>query len=36
MKILAAEDHGDTALVYKYSLEDKGHTVTLTTDGKNA
>lgn len=34
MKILVAEDHRDTALVYKYSLEDKGHKVTLTTDGE--
>jgi CheY-like chemotaxis protein len=34
MKILVAEDHRDTALVYKYSLEDKGHEVTLTADGE--
>jgi CheY-like chemotaxis protein len=33
MKILVAEDHSDTALVYKYSLEDKGHKVTITNNG---
>jgi CheY-like chemotaxis protein len=34
MKILVAEDHRDTALVYKYSLEDRGHQVTITTNGE--
>jgi CheY-like chemotaxis protein len=34
MKILVAEDHRDTALVYKYSLEDKGHKVTITANGE--
>jgi CheY-like chemotaxis protein len=34
MKILIAEDYSDTAMVYKYSLDDRGHKVTLTSDGE--
>jgi CheY-like chemotaxis protein len=34
LKILVAEDSGDTAMFYKYSLEERGHQVTITSDGE--
>ena len=34
MKILIAEDYSDTAMAYKYSLYDRGHKVTITSDGE--
>jgi CheY-like chemotaxis protein len=34
MKILIAEDYSGTATTYKYSLDDRGHKVTLTSDGE--
>src|SRR5918998_1325325 len=34
MKILIAEDYSDTAMAYKYSLDDRGHKVTITSDGE--
>jgi CheY-like chemotaxis protein len=35
MKILLAEDHEDTAMVYKAALGDKGHVVVHTTNGED-
>jgi CheY-like chemotaxis protein len=35
MKILLAEDHEDTAVVYKLALQDKGHVVVHTTNGED-
>ena len=35
MKILLAEDHEDTAMVYKEALGDKGHTIVHTTNGED-
>ena len=35
MKILLAEDHEDTAMVYKAALGDKGHVVVHMTNGKD-
>ena len=35
MKILLAEDHEDTAVVYKAALGDKGHVVVHTTNGED-
>lgn len=35
MKILLAEDHEDTAIVYKAALGDKGHIVVHTTNGED-
>src|SRR5918996_1583643 len=35
MKILLAEDHEDTAVVYKLALQDKGHIVVHTTNGED-
>jgi two-component system cell cycle response regulator CpdR len=32
MKILIEEDYSDTAMTYEYSLDDRGHKVTLTSD----
>jgi CheY-like chemotaxis protein len=34
MKILIAEDYSDTAMAYKYSLDKRGHKVTVTSDGE--
>ena len=34
MKILLAEDHEDTAVVYKAALGDRGHVVVHTTNGE--
>ena len=34
MKILIAEDYSDIAMAYKYSLDDRGHKVTITSDGE--
>ena len=34
MKILIAEDYSDTAMAYKYSLDDRGHKVAITSDGE--
>jgi CheY-like chemotaxis protein len=34
MKILIAEDYSDTAMAYKYSLDNRGHKVTITSDGE--
>ena len=34
MKILVAEDEDNISLIYKVFLEERGHKVTLTTDGK--
>jgi CheY-like chemotaxis protein len=34
MKILLAEDHEDTAIVYKAALGDRGHVVVHTTNGE--
>ena len=34
MKILIAEDYSDTAMTYKYGLDDRGHKVTSTSDGE--
>jgi CheY-like chemotaxis protein len=35
MRILLAEDHEDTAVVYKAALGDKGHVVVHTTNGED-
>lgn len=35
MKILLAEDHEDTAMVYKIALQDKGHVVVHTKTGED-
>jgi CheY-like chemotaxis protein len=35
MKILLAEDHEDTAIVYKLALGDRGHTIVHTTNGED-
>ena len=35
MRILLAEDHEDTAMVYKAALGDKGHVVVYTTNGED-
>src|ERR671919_815382 len=35
MKILLAEGHEDTAVVYKLALQDKGHVVVHTTNGED-
>lgn len=35
MKILLAEDHEDTAVVYKLALQEKGHVVVHTTNGED-
>jgi CheY-like chemotaxis protein len=35
MRILLAEDHEDTAMVYKAALGDKGHVVVHTTNGED-
>jgi CheY-like chemotaxis protein len=35
LEILVAEDHPDTARVYKMTLEDRGHWVTMATDGED-
>ena len=34
MKILVAEDNSRTTFVYRHSLEDRGHEVTVTTTGE--
>jgi two-component system cell cycle response regulator CpdR len=34
MKILAAEDEKNISLIYKIFLEERGHDVTITADGK--
>ena len=34
MKILVAEDEDNISLIYKVFLEERGHEVTITTDGK--
>lgn len=34
MKILVAEDYSKTTLVFRHSLEDRGHEVTVTTSGE--
>ena len=35
LEILVAEDHPDTARVYRMTLEDRGHWVTITTNGED-
>jgi hypothetical protein len=35
MKILIAEDYSDTAMVYKYSLDDRGIKLLLHLTAKN-
>lgn len=35
LEILVAEDHPDTAEVYRITLEDRGHWVTMATDGED-
>jgi CheY-like chemotaxis protein len=35
LKILVAEDHPDTAKVYKVTLEDRGHWATIATNGED-
>ena len=35
MKILLAEDESDVAILYKMILEDRGHEVTITTNGED-
>jgi CheY-like chemotaxis protein len=34
MKFVIAEDYGDTAMAYKYSLDNRGHKVTIASDGE--
>jgi CheY-like chemotaxis protein len=36
MKILLAEDDNDTATLYKRALEERGHQVVITNDGKDS
>jgi CheY-like chemotaxis protein len=35
LEILVAEDHPDTARVYRMTLEDRGHWVTIATNGED-
>jgi CheY-like chemotaxis protein len=35
MKILVAQDYNETTFVYRHSLEDRGHEVTVTTTGED-
>jgi CheY-like chemotaxis protein len=36
MKLLVAEDHHDTSLLYKMTLEDKGHEVKIENNGEES
>jgi CheY-like chemotaxis protein len=36
MKLLVAEDHYDTSLLYKMTLEDRGHEVKIESNGEDS